>query len=65
MRTGNRHNLVRQLNRLVLMRLGTLDGLLADLVQFVLQGIELALHFLKGCAFRSDEQTPILAPDVA
>jgi hypothetical protein len=40
-------------------------GSLADLVQFVLQGIELALHFLKGCAFRSDEQASILAPDVS
>jgi hypothetical protein len=36
-------------------------GSFADLVQFVLQGIELSLHFFEGCALRRDEETSVLA----
>ena len=40
-------------------------GSFPDLVQFVLQGIDLPFQLLEGCALRSDEQAPVLAPGVA
>jgi hypothetical protein len=47
------------------MRLGTLDGLVPDLVQLVLQGIKLPFDLLKGTALWGDEQASVLAPNVS
>ncbi len=40
-------------------------GAFADLVQFILKGVDLPFHLLEGCAFRGHEQAAILASGVA
>src|SRR5918994_898015 len=46
-------------------RLEGSPGPLARFVQFILEGVDLPLDLLKGRALWGDEQTPVLAPDVA
>ena len=40
-------------------------GSLADLVEFVLQGIDLPFDFFKGGTLWRDEQASVLTPDIA